>query len=157
MKTLTLGLGLVSTIIFTSATFPAVANINYNFDSTSSQNTSELLLAEAVKGGNFTSVEHPTQGKVSIVEENGTRYLELSSDFQTDEGPDLKVILHNANSVDLKVKEGDYLSLGALQQFNGTQRYAIPDDVDLEEYKSVAIWCQQFNATFGYAPLTAAK
>lgn len=110
------------------------------------------LIAEA-NVGQFVSVEHPTQGQVSVIEEDGARYLEIGEDFQSDRGPDLKVILHKANSVDLKVQEGDYISLGALKSFNGTQRYLIPEDVDLSQYQSVAVWCQQFNATFGYAPL----
>ena len=107
--------------------------------------------------GDFVPVEHLTQGQASIVEENGIRYLELSENFQTDNGPDLKVILHTADTLDLKVQEGDYINLGALEAFNGSGRYAIPDDLDLNKYSSVAIWCEQFNATFGYAPLAAAE
>ncbi len=116
-------------------------------------NTAVALLSV----GDFVSVEHPTQGQASIVEENGIRYLELGDNFQTDNGPDLKVILHTADAVDLKVQEGDYINLGALTAFNGSGRYAIPDDVDLSKYGSVAIWCEQFNATFGYATLAAAE
>ena len=115
----------------------------------------EIILAEAniVGEGKFRAVEHPTQGKVNIIEKDGVRYLELSDNFLTDEGPDLKVILHTADTVELKVQEGDYISLGALEAFAGSQKYAIPEDVDLSKYQSVAIWCEQFNATFGYAPL----
>lgn len=115
--------------------------------------TLNLLLAASTNNSRFVSVEHPTEGQVSLSEKNGVRYLEFSEDFQSDRGPDLKVILHKANSVELKVQEGDYITLGALKSFNGAQRYLVPEDVDLSQYQAVAIWCQQFNATFGYAPL----
>ena len=111
-----------------------------------------LLIAEA-SAGQFVSVEHPTSGQVSVIEEDGARYLEIGQDFQSDRGPALEVILHKADTVGLKVKEGDYISLGGLKSFNGAQRYIIPEAIELEQYQSVAIWCQEFNATFGYAPL----
>ena len=113
-----------------------------------------VQVAAANASGQFVAVEHPTTGQASIIEEDGKKYLELGQDFTSDRGPALEVILHQANAVGLKVEESSYVSLGALQSFNGAQRYLIPDEVDLSDYKSVAIWCEEFNATFGYAPLT---
>ena len=126
---------------------------------TTTTTKSEILIAQnpVIASGGFVKVEKSVAGNVSIVEENGKRYLELSEDFQTASGPDLKVILHTGDTVEQKVQEGDYINLGLLQDFNGSGRYAIPDDVDLSKYGSVAIWCEQFNATFGYAPLVAAE
>ncbi len=53
------------------------------------------------------------------------------------------------------LKEPNYVTLGRLQKVAGTQRYAIPNNVNLANYRSVAVWCRAFNATFGYAPLQA--
>ncbi|HHP7245114.1 MAG TPA: DM13 domain-containing protein [Elainellaceae cyanobacterium] len=110
--------------------------------------------------GSFVSGEHPTQGAVSIIEENGQRYVEFANDFQTDSGPDLFVILHQSDDVigstpppAHPIEEGDYVTLAPLQTVSGSQRYLIPETVNLEDYQSVAIWCQQFNATFGAASL----
>lgn len=106
------------------------------------------------KLGSFKAAEHPTQGNARIVQENGRRYIEFDKEFKTDNGPDLYVILYrNATVPESGVKDKDYVQLARLQKTNGTQRYAIPDDVELVNFKSVAIWCRQFNATFGYAPL----
>ena len=110
-------------------------------------------IAAANTSSEFVAVEHPTSGQASIIEEDGKRYLELSQDFNTDRGPALEVILHQADVVGLNIEEGSYVSLGVLESFNGAQRYLIPDQVDISSYKSVAIWCEEFNATFGYAPL----
>ena len=118
------------------------------------QSNTPVRVAAANASGQFVAVEHPTTGQASIIEEDGEKYLELSQDFTSDRGPALRVILHQADEVGLKVEEGSYVSLGALESFNGAQRYLIPNEVDLSNYKSVAIWCEEFNATFGYAPLT---
>ena len=149
-------LGTVSILVFASNVNSVMASTQFESTVNRSTSNSTILIAEAesLANGDFVAVEHPTQGQASIVKEGNNRYLELNSDFQSDRGPDLKVILHRAETVDLKLEEGDYISLGALQEFSGNQRYAIPDDIDLSEYNSVAIWCEQFNATFGYAPLT---
>ncbi|MEB3356249.1 MAG: DM13 domain-containing protein [Synechococcales bacterium] len=118
------------------------------------------VAAAAISMGSFVSGEHPTQGTASVIEENGQRFVELGEDFNTDEGPDLYVILHRSNDVigtteapAHSIQEGDYVTLAPLESVSGTQRYEIPADVNIADYQSVAIWCQQFNATFGAAAL----
>ncbi len=114
-----------------------------------------------VRSGNFKSGEHPTQGKVRIVTQNGQSFLELDQGFKTfDQGPDLVVGLHRSNNVlgttqspSHPLKAGDYMVLSRLQKFSGAQRYAIPAKVNLANYQSAVIWCRQFNATFGAATL----
>ena len=148
-----LSVSLIFTLIVGASTSASVLAAAEYKPSLKTSDTTSQLIAKA-NPGQFVAVEHPTQGQVQIIEEDGAKYLEFDQNFQSDRGPDLKVILHRANSVDLKVEEGDYVSLGALQSVNGAQRYLIPEDVDLANYQSVAIWCEEFNATFGYAPLT---
>ncbi|MCG8361949.1 MAG: DM13 domain-containing protein [Pseudanabaenales cyanobacterium] len=105
--------------------------------------------------GDFVTVEpgHPTAGTARIIVENGQRYLEFDQTFGTANGPDVVVVLHRDAVVPLSLNEADYISLAPLQSFNGAQRYAIPANVDLDQYNSAAIWCRQFNITFGYAAL----
>lgn len=153
MKRLSLSL-IVTLIVGIGTSGSVLAATEYQASSSTSNSSQLIAKATNTIGGQFVAVEHPTQGQVQIIEEDGAKYLEFDQNFQSDRGPDLKVILHQANAVELKVKEGEYQSLGALQSFNGTQRYLIPEDVDLTQYQSVAIWCEEFNATFGYAPLT---
>lgn len=101
--------------------------------------------------GQFVAAEHPTQGTAQIITENGKRYLVLDAAFTTDAGPDLFVLLHR-ESMPQTYDAQNYVSLGALQQTKGEQRYAIPDNVTVNDFRSAVIWCRQFNATFGYAP-----
>ena len=150
MKHLSFGM-LLAVALGMSASVDASTLGEYTVTSPKVLNTS--LLAAKTNSGSFVGVEHPTQGQINIIEEDGIKYLEISSDFQTDRGPALEVILHNSPTVGLKVQEGEYVSLGKLKAFNGSQRYQLPQDLNLDEYQSVAIWCQEFNATFGYATL----
>jgi Electron transfer DM13 len=106
------------------------------------------------KAGKFVPAEHPTQGMAKIVIDKGAAFIEFDSAFKTDDGPDLHVILYRTSQPPVKgIKEADYVNLGKLQKIAGSQRYAIPKNAKLMDYGSVAIWCQKFNATFGYAAL----
>jgi len=107
--------------------------------------------------GKFVAAEKPTTGTARIVEENGHRFLELDSAFSTsDQGPDLHVLLDTTGKPPQKydaTNSGRYINLGKLSKYAGTQRYPIPDVVNVANYQSVVIWCRMANATFGYAPL----
>lgn len=106
------------------------------------------------KSGNFKAGEHPTQGTVSVVTKQGKRYLEFDQRFKTNEGPDVFVILYRSDVPPIYgIKKKNYMSIARLQKTSGSQRYALPDNVKLTDFRSVAVWCRKFNATFGYAPL----
>lgn len=115
------------------------------------------------KSGTFVAGEHSTEGTASIVTKNGKPYLDLDRAFKTSEmGPDLVVILHRSDNVlgstkppAYPLKEGDYAILAPLQKFSGAQSYPIPDNINLEDYKSAVIWCRKFNATFGVAKFSS--
>lgn len=141
----------------TSAT-PAAA---VSADSAPADSATVAQAPNDILQGSFVSGEHPTSGTVQIVSENGQRFIELGSDFQTDSGPDLFVILHRSSDVigstqppAYSINEADYVEIAPLKATSGTQRYAIPTSVNSADYQSVAIWCRQFNATFGAAHLT---
>ncbi len=112
----------------------------------------------AMQSGTFMSAEQPTTGIAKIVTENGHRYLVLNEAFSTNEqGPDLHVLLDMTNQPPQQYQNfNSYVNLGKLQKYSGAQRYPIPDSINLENYKSVVIWCRMANATFGYAPLGTA-
>ena len=106
----------------------------------------------AVATGTFQGVDKETQGTVSIVEENGTRYLEFDAAFESADGPDLFVLIHRED-VPQNYDADQYINLGELQATAGSQRYEIPEGVSVADFQSAVIWCRQFNVTFGYATL----
>lgn len=111
--------------------------------------------SKVAESGKFQAGEHATEGKVSVVTEKEKRFLEFDQNFKTNEGPDLYVILYRSDKPPVSgIKEKDYVSVARLQKISGNQRYILPTNVKPNEFKSVAIWCRKFNATFGYASLS---
>lgn len=113
----------------------------------------------AIATGTFVAGEVPTTGTAQIVTEGGHRYLELDSAFSTSNmGPDLHVLLDPTEQPPKSYDNlGGEVNLGSLHDFNGAQRYPIPDSVDLAQFKSIVVWCRMANATFGYAPLSPVR
>lgn len=89
---------------------------------------------------------HAVEGKSLVILEESGRILRLE-DFKSTNGPDLKVYL--AEDIDAN----SYVSLGDLKGNIGNQNYDIPEEVDLEKYSRVLIWCEQFHVLFGYSEL----
>ncbi|MEH1945351.1 MAG: DM13 domain-containing protein [Nostoc sp.] len=144
---------------------PVAVNTSVSLSSTQAKplaNSAQSLDSNAMKSGTFVSGEHTTQGKVSITTKDGKSFLELDESFKTSEsGPDLVVILHRSDNVinstkppSYPLKNGDYFILAPLQKYSGAQTYSIPHNINLADYKSIAIWCRKFNATFGAASLS---
>ncbi|BAY62064.1 hypothetical protein NIES22_21310 [Calothrix brevissima NIES-22] len=117
----------------------------------------------AILSGAFVSGEHKTQGAVRITTKAGKSILELGQSFKTStSGPDLVVILHRADNVlastqapSYPLNKRDYVILAPLQKYSGNQSYTIPNNINLADYKSVAILCRKYNATFGAAKLNS--
>lgn len=130
--------------------------VNAKAASANSLSNSTLIAAknkQVIATGNFVTVDKRTSGGVKIVEKDGQHYVQLLNNFRTTRGPALEVILHRNARVSQAIDQGSYTSLATLQRFNGSQLYRIPDNVDINDFQSVAIWCREFNATFGYASL----
>ena len=48
----------------------------------------------------------------------------------------------------------DFVNLGTLKASSGNQNYEIPNDMDLDKYNKVLIWCKAFGVLFGSAELS---
>ncbi len=126
---------------------------------TSQANAVEQQVAQAatsptaLRSGSFVGTrQHPTQGIARIVTQNGKRFLVFNQNFKTDSGPALYVLLHKSGKP-TNYNRQNYVNLGRLKKTKGTQRYAIPDGVNLQDFRSAVVWCKRFNVTFGYATL----
>ncbi|MFO0874357.1 MAG: DM13 domain-containing protein [Phycisphaerales bacterium] len=114
--------------------------------------------ATAIATGMFHSGAHETRGTATIHRlADGTRVLRFT-DFETSNGPDVRVLLIAANDAtdNDTVKASAPLELAPLKGNVGDQNYDIPTSVDLGRYRAVTIWCNRFNVNFGTAPLTSA-
>lgn len=86
---------------------------------------------------------------------DGRRILRLE-DFESTNGPDLFVHLTVAGaSDDDDALDAEFVDLGGLSGNIGDQNYAIPDEVDIDRYDTVVIWCRRFTTSFGVADLSS--
>ncbi|WP_406863625.1 DM13 domain-containing protein [Streptomyces sp. HUAS MG47] len=112
-----------------------------------------------VAQGTFISHEHRTEGTAKVVRlADGSHTLRIEG-LDTSNGPDLHVFLSDA-----PVKEGvagwrvfddgRQTDLADLKGNKGDQNYPLPAGVDWSDYRSVSIWCDRFDVSFGAATLT---
>jgi len=97
-----------------------------------------------IRMASFEDRVHPTSGEARILKIDESYFLELK-DFQTDNGPALKVYLSSEEN------PRDFIDLGDLKATSGTFNYEIGADLDLETYPLVLIWCERFSVLFGVA------
>jgi hypothetical protein len=117
----------------------------------------EVERTQAVANGSFRHANpndpiHYGKGKVTVYE--GIVFLE--PDFEVGPGPDFHVYLVPKDNVrsEADVSNTMFVDLGKLRSFRGSQKYAIPGGLDLKNYPSVVIWCQQFGVLISPADLT---
>lgn len=123
---------------------------------------SEVLPAELmltpVTGGTFVDADasHKGQGNAQLLRTGGGTALLRLTEFAVTNGPDLEVWLvkHDDPKSSADVKASEWVSLGQLKGNKGDQTYVVPEDVVLEDYGSVVIWCEQFGVLFSPAMLT---
>ena len=95
--------------------------------------------------GTFQAGAHTTTGEVFVFEEGGVKKLGFTN-FQTDNGPDLRIYLaEDKNAKNYTQVSGDVK--------NGTYSVTLPDGADPTTKKFVLIWCKAFSVLFGSAEL----
>jgi hypothetical protein len=120
------------------------------------QGASAPAVAVPVANGTFIHANksdpvHWGKGKVSVYQ----RAVFLEPDFEVGPGPAYHVYLVPKPSIrsSSDMKDVMYVDLGRLRSFKGSQRYQIPDGVNLKDYPSVIIWCERFSVLISPADL----
>jgi hypothetical protein len=109
--------------------------------------------AQEAARARFRSLEHSTTGEAIVTEfPDGRRVLRLQ-DFETSNGPDLRVYLSaGSNDAGFGKEYGeDFVELGRLKGNIGDQNYEIPAGTDLTRYRNAVVWCARFSVGFGVA------
>jgi hypothetical protein len=103
---------------------------------------------------NTSDPVHYGKGRASVYE----RAVFLEPDFEVGPGPAFHVYLVPKASIrsSSDLKNVKHVDLGGLRSFKGSQRYPIPPGVDLKDYPSVIIWCEQFGVLISPADLVVA-
>ena len=126
--------------------FPLELNQEQILDENQDSEESSTQAAMSVLEADFSGADsfHRVSGDALVLESGDQKFLRFEN-FESTNGPDLKVYL----SDDLRAS--DFISLGELKGNIGNQNYELPSDVDLEQYPYVLIWCERFSVLFGSA------
>lgn len=113
------------------------------------------MASETLYSGEWTKKSFNSAGTWEIYQEDGKTFVKLSSDFRTRNAPDLKIFLsplaasetngNNATDGSFRVAE--------LTSNAGEQVYEIPASVNLADYKSILIHCEQYSKLWSAADL----
>lgn len=118
---------------------------------------SSMSSSEPVATGTFHGQVHTTSGRASIYKGMDGKMVLRLTNFKTSNGPDVHVLLIAAKDAEdnqnFLSSMTERVELGKLKGNEGDQNYEIPMGTDLMKFKTVAIYCERFNATFGAAPL----
>jgi electron transfer DM13 len=117
----------------------------------------EEFQASAIASGVFKGADsaHQGRGKAEILQTGSGAFVLRLSDFEVTNGPDLVVYLSAAQSPGQSsdVLAAQFVSLGPLKGNIGDQNYILPGDIDVTNFGSVVIWCEQFSVLFASADL----
>ena len=121
--------------------------ISEEMDDMVDKDSSEQTGPEILKTGEFEGlVGHNAKGIAKIIQVNDMTFLRFEN-FEVTNGPDLRVYI----TQDGDIKNGIHLE--KLKGSKGNQNYEL-NDINIEQYNSVVIYCQPFGVYFGEAELT---
>lgn len=93
---------------------------------------------------------HPASGSVRIIRNDDGTLIRYEN-YKTINGPDVRVYL----AKDLKATE--YVDLGPLKGTEGNINYPVPAEVNVDDYRYVLTWCEDFAVLFNSADLSLVR
>ena len=97
------------------------------------------------------------EGSWEIVKEGSKTYVVMGDDFSTKKAPDLKIFLSKANLSDI---DGDNANdknnavfVAKLTSYKGSAKYLVPSGVNISDYKTILVHCEEYSKFWGGAPL----
>jgi hypothetical protein len=131
--------------------FPFVFPPPAAFETLSEAEKSRVVAEGTFIHANPSDPIHYGKGGVTVYEQ----VVFLGEDFEVGPGPAYHVYLVPKDMVrtNADVPNTQFIDLGGLRAFKGSQKYAIPAGVDLAKYPSVVIWCERFSVLITPADL----
>ncbi len=125
---------------------PPAANDTLNAD----ELTAIVARGRFIRTGAMDPVRYGSGG-VTVLQ----RTVFLESDFAVGPGPKFRVYLVPRVSIrrSRDVKGSDFVDIGPLRAFKGSQKYTVPATVNLADYPSVVIWSTAFGVLISPADL----
>jgi hypothetical protein len=111
--------------------------------------------AFANSSGGWKNQEFKVKGSWSIEQRTDGNYIVLSDEFKTKNAPDLKLFVskkpYGAIKGNNATQEAAVISL--LSSNKGGQSYKIPSNINLSDYQSLVIHCEQYSKLWASTPL----
>lgn len=120
------------------------------------QEMGEMETASTIVSGNFIEIDplHWGKGTAAIYQVSDQQRVLRFQDYSSARGGDVFVYLSRDPEPRTAVEMGvDFLDLGRLKGNVGNQNYILPANLDLSGYRSVVIFCRQFNTVITVANL----
>ncbi|MEM7195250.1 MAG: DM13 domain-containing protein [Pseudomonadota bacterium] len=113
------------------------------------------MAEQTLSEGGWTGLGYDIDGGWSIVDRDSKRYIVFDENFDTKNGPDLKVYLSkkSVNTVQGRTVVKSSIEISPLKSASGTQEYEIPADVELDDFKSLLIHCEAYSHLWGGSDL----
>jgi hypothetical protein len=103
---------------------------------------------QLLRQGSFIDADpvHKGAGTASVYALADGSHVVRFEDFRTTNGPALVVYLaeHPAPARAADVTNSGFISLGKLKGNVGNQNYVVPASANIENYRSVVVWCELF-------------
>ena len=111
--------------------------------------------AFAQQSGGWQKQDFKVKGQWSIEQRTDGNYIVLSDDFKTKKAPDLKLFVSKKSYSDINGKNAtqDAAVISLLDSHKGGQSYKIPSNINLSDYQSLIIHCEQYSKLWASTPL----
>lgn len=96
-----------------------------------------------IKNGTLSG-DYDLSGSFTIREKDGKQRVVFEDDFFMTSIPAPYIYLSNSTAV-----VDDAVNLGRINQLTGTSSYEIPEDVNVNEFQFVFLWCEAFSIPIG--------
>lgn len=97
------------------------------------------------------------EGKWKIVKSGDNYQVVFADDFRAKQAPDLKIFLSKADFDDIEsknaLKNGEPVFVAKLTSYKGSASYDIPATIDISQYKTIIVHCEEYTKLWGGSPL----
>jgi hypothetical protein len=122
-------------------------------ETTKTVNDNISSVSDTVGSGTFVGQQHGLSGKAILYKDNSNNHILRLENFNMTAAPDADVFLSTAStySAGNVIKVSDLTSNANYS--NSAINIDVNENIDFNQYKYVIVWCTQYSAYFGYAPL----
>lgn len=103
------------------------------------------------KTGTWVKKDYKITGQWSIEQRGDQQVILFNEQFKTKKGPDLKLFLspQSIDEVTGRTATNNAVFIAELKSSHGSQEYVLPAGIDVRNFRSLVIHCEQFSVLWG--------